>query len=96
MSLPIVAGFLLTYAAIASPYAWWIQLLSFLPPLAPVLIPARLALGAISWWEMPVALLITGAAVYGMARLAARIYSPALVCGGGRLGWGEALRLRNG
>jgi ABC-2 type transport system permease protein len=94
ITLPIFAGFLLTYAAIASPYAWWIQLLSFLPPLAPVLMPARLALGSVAWWEMPLDVLITVVAIYGMVRLAARIYAPALVQGGGRLTWSAALRLR--
>jgi ABC-2 type transport system permease protein len=58
--------------------------------------PARLALGAVAWWEMPVAVLIMLVAIYGMARLAARIYAPALVQGGGRLSWGVALRLRAG
>jgi ABC-2 type transport system permease protein len=96
LSFPIIGGFLLVYAAIASPYAWWIQLLSFLPPLAPILMPARLALGSVAWWEMPVAVLLTLLAVYGMARLAARIYAPALVHGGARLSWGAALRLRQG
>jgi ABC-2 type transport system permease protein len=94
LTLPIFAGFLLTYLAIASPDAWWIQLLSFFPPLAPVLMPVRLALGAVSWWEMPLAVLIMLLAVYGMARLAARIYAPAMVRGGARLSWRDALRLR--
>jgi ABC-2 type transport system permease protein len=92
-TLPILGGYLLVFAAIASPYAWWIQLLSFLPPLAPVLMPARLALGAAAWWEMPLDVLITLVAVYGMARLAARIYAPALVRGGARLSWRAALHL---
>ncbi|MGH2387464.1 MAG: hypothetical protein ACRDIE_04615 [Chloroflexota bacterium] len=43
---------------------------------------------------MLVAVLIMIAAVYGMVRLAARIYAPALVRGGGRLSWGAALRPR--
>jgi hypothetical protein len=43
---------------------------------------------------MPLDVLITLVAVYGMARLAARIYAPALVRGGARLSWGAALRLR--
>ena len=92
--LPIIGGFLLTYAAIAEPDAWWIRLLSFLPPLAPILMPARLALGSVAAWEMPVAVLIMVVAVYGMVRLAARIYAPALVRGGVRLSWSAALRLR--
>ena len=94
ITLPIVGGWLLTYAAIAAPGAWWIRLLSFLPPLAPILMPARLALGGVAAWEMPVDVLIMVVAVYGMVRLAARIYAPALVRGGARLSWRDALRLR--
>jgi ABC-2 type transport system permease protein len=94
ITLPLVAGFLLTYLEIASPNAGWLRVLSFLPPLAPILMPARLALGVVAWWEMPVAVLIMVAAIYGMLRLAARIYAPALVQGGTRLSWGAALRLR--
>jgi ABC-2 type transport system permease protein len=94
IGLPIIGGFLLTYAAIASPGAWWIRVLSFLPPLAPILMPARLALGSVAAWEMPVAVLITLGAVYGMVRLAARIYAPALVRGGARLSWRAALLLQ--
>jgi ABC-2 type transport system permease protein len=92
--MPIIGGFLLTYAAIAAPGAWWVRLLSFLPPLAPILMPARLALGGVAAWEMPVDVLIMVVAVYGMVRLAARIYAPALVRGGARLSWSAALRLR--
>jgi ABC-2 type transport system permease protein len=94
IGMPIISGFLLTYAAIAAPGAWWIRLLSFLPPLAPILMPARLALGTVAAWETPVAVLIMVVAVYGMVRLAARIYAPALVRGGARLRWSAALRLR--
>jgi ABC-2 type transport system permease protein len=94
IGMPIIGGWLLTYAAIAAPGAWWIRLVSFLPPLAPILMPARLALGAVGAWEMPVAVLIMVVAVYGMVRLAARIYAPALVRGGARLSWSAALRLR--
>lgn len=93
ITLPILAGFLLTYLTIARPDALWLRLLSFLPPLAPILMPARLALGTVSWWEMLLAVLLTVVAVYGMVRLAARIYAPALVRGGARLTWSAALRL---
>jgi hypothetical protein len=34
---------------------------------------------------MPAAILLMIAAIYGMVRLAARIYAPAMVRGGGRL-----------
>ena len=95
IGLPLIAGFLLTYAAIASPSAWWVQMLSFVPPLTPILMPARIALGHVSLWEIALAVLIMLASIYGTARLAARIYSEAIVRGGARLSWRAALRLQH-
>ena len=55
LGLPVVAGFLLVYAAIASPAAWLIRLLSFFPPFTPILMPARIALGHVDVWEIVLA-----------------------------------------
>lgn len=93
--LPMLGGFLSVYALARWPEAWWIRALSFLPPFAPILMPARLAYGHASMWEMTAAALIMVGAVYGMARLTARIYQAALLRGGARLSWGAALRLRD-
>jgi ABC-2 type transport system permease protein len=93
-SVFLIGGFLLTYALIASPDALWVKIVSYLPPLMPVLMPARLALGHVAIWEMPLAILIMLASIYGMARLAGRIYATSLVRGGPRLSWIAALRLR--
>jgi ABC-2 type transport system permease protein len=60
----------------------------------PVMMPARIALDHLAVWEMPLAILIMLASIYGMARLAGRIYSTSLVRGGPRLSWMVALRLR--
>jgi ABC-2 type transport system permease protein len=90
----LIGGFLLTYASIASPDASWVKLVSYLPPLMPILMPARLALGQVAIWETPLAVVIMAASIYGMARLAGRIYARGLVRGGARLSWAVALRLR--
>ncbi len=90
----LIGGFLLTYASIAAPDASWVKLVSYLPPLMPVLMPARLALGQVAIWEMPVAIAVMLASIYGMARLAGRIYATSLVRGGPRLSWTAALRIR--
>ena len=71
-----------------------IEIASYLPPLMPILMPARLALGHLAMWEMPLAVAIMLASIYGMARLAGRIYATGLVSGGSRLSWLVALRLR--
>ncbi len=92
LSVALIGGYLLVYAAIASPDAWWIRLLSFLPPLAPTLMPARIALGHVAAWEVPVDVVAMVAAIYGIVRLAAGIYSSGLVRGGARLSWRAALR----
>jgi ABC-2 type transport system permease protein len=94
ISMPLIFGFLLTYAvAFSSPNTLWLQVLSFLPPLAPILMPARLAIGQVAAWQMPAAVLIMLVSIYGTARLAARIYAGSLVRSGARLGWRAALRL---
>jgi len=93
-SVFLIGGYLLTYASIASPDALWVKIVSYLPPLMPVLMPARLALGHVAIWEMPLAILIMLASIYGMARFAGRIYATSLVRGGPRLSWIAALRLR--
>ncbi len=95
LAMPLLIGYLLVYAAIASPNATWLKAISFLPPLSPTLMPARIALGHIAWWELPVDALIMLASIYAMIRLASRVYANALIHGGERLSWRAALRLRD-
>jgi ABC-2 type transport system permease protein len=90
----LVAGYLLVYAVIASPDATWIRVLSFIPPLAPSLMPARIAIGGVAWWEMPLDVLVMLIAIHGMVRLASHIYTTALVRSGPRISWRAALSLR--
>ena len=90
----LLGVFLFVYATLASPDAGWIRVPSYLPPLTPIIMLARLALGHLAAWEMPVAAAIMLASTYGMARLAGRIYGAGLVRGGARLSWAAALRLR--
>jgi ABC-2 type transport system permease protein len=90
----LVAGYLLMYATVASPDAPWVRVLSYVPPLMPALMPARLAVGQVAIWETPLAVLIMLASIYGMARLAGRIYATSLVRGGPRVSWIAALGLR--
>lgn len=93
LTVPLVLALLLVYATIANPESPFVRILSFLPPLAPVLMPARMALGNAAAWEVGLAVLLALGAIVGTARLAARIYQGALVRGGARLSWAEALRV---
>ncbi len=90
----LVIGYLLVYAAIASPNATWLRVISFFPPLTAELMPVRIALGHIAWWELPLAVSVMVASIYGMAHIASRIYASALIHSGARLSWKAALRLQ--
>lgn len=92
----IVVALLLVYATLASPDSAWIRLLSFLPPLAPMLMPARSFLGTAQGWEVALAIGIELLTIVGTVTLAARIYQRALLMGGARLTWGQAIRLGRG
>jgi ABC-2 type transport system permease protein len=75
LGLPLVAAFLLTYTATLTADSWWFRLLSFLPPLAPILMPTRLATGHVASWEVPLAVVIMIAAIAGVVRVTGRIYA---------------------
>jgi ABC-2 type transport system permease protein len=89
----LVISFLLMYVAIATPGAWWLTVVSFVPPMAPVLMPVRIALVHVPVWQVALSAALTLGAAGLVAAMAARIYSFALVRGGAKLSWGEALRL---
>ncbi|HLI56952.1 MAG TPA: ABC transporter permease, partial [Actinomycetota bacterium] len=95
-TLVLVGSYLLIFLMLTDPGAGWIRIVSQLPPLAPVLMPARLAVGHVSWWELALAAVLCLASTFGIARLGARVYRSALVHSGPRLGWRAALRLKSG
>ncbi len=93
VAMPLVLGYLLVFAAVGSPNATWLRIASLLPPLSATLMPARIALGHIAWWELPLDGLLMLASIILVARIASRIYARALLHGGARVGWRAALRL---
>jgi ABC-2 type transport system permease protein len=88
--LPI--GYVLTFVAVGSPNATWLRVISWLPPLTPTLMPARIALGTVDWWEYPLVTGIMLASIYGIVRAASAVYAGGLLRGGERLTWRTALR----
>jgi ABC-2 type transport system permease protein len=91
-------GFLLTGAYFAvflvvlpDPTSLWSQILTFVPPTAPFVVPARLGLGALSTPQAVLALAITTVASFGTVRIAGRLYASSLLAGG-KLTWRDAWR----
>lgn len=92
ITIVIVLSYLLVYLMASNPTAPWVPIVSLLPPFAPVLEPARIALGTATPLEFILAIVLTLAATYGVARLAARMYAPALTSSQVRLNWGFFFR----
>lgn len=91
IAMPLIVGYLLVFAAVGSPDATWVRVASLFPPLSATLMPARIALGHIHWWELPLDGLLMLASILVASRVASRVYASALLHGGARLGWGAAL-----
>lgn len=91
-------GFLLTGAYFAvfvvvlpAPTSTLSTVLSYLPPTAPFVVPARLGLEAMLTWQAFLAIAVTVVAAFVTVRLAGRLYASSLLAGG-KLSWREAWR----
>jgi ABC-2 type transport system permease protein len=91
-------GFLLTGAYFAvflvvlpDPTSTWSQVLTYVPPTAPFVVPARLGLGALPTGQALLAVAITALASFGTVRIAGRLYASSLLAGG-KLTWRDAWR----
>jgi ABC-2 type transport system permease protein len=93
-SLPVILVLLVAYAlataisVVGLGDRAWVQAASYLPPLAPMLMPTRAALGHVEAWEVVPAAALMLLAIYSLLRLGGRIYA------GGQLQNGPRMRLR--
>lgn len=67
--------------------------MSMLPVVSTMVMPGRLAEGAVPWWQVAVAVAVTVLAAGVFVRLGARLYERTLLRTGTRLSYREALRL---
>ncbi len=65
---------------------------TYIPASAPIVVPLRAALGAIEPWEILLAGAVTVAATYGLFVIGGRVYSGAVLQGGGRMKIRDAWR----
>ena len=88
-----VAGYLLTFVIVMpNPDSTASTVLSMMPPVAPIAYPARIAFVGVPLWELLTAAALMSLAVFGVVRLAARIYAGALLTDGARVKLREAWR----
>jgi ABC-2 type transport system permease protein len=80
VSYVMLAGYWLSFIALsADPDGLWARALSLFPPTAPLAMPGRIALGTTAWWEPPLAVVLTLAAVAALVSFAGRVYQNAVL-----------------
>jgi ABC-2 type transport system permease protein len=85
LSLLILLGYVASLSVQSNPDGLLARITPFVPPLAPMVMPARMLLGHARPWELPVSAALMLAATYGLVRLAGRAYSGNILRSGGRV-----------
>jgi len=80
----ILLGYLASFGVMSNPNGVLARITPFLPPLAPMTMPARVLLGHAAPWELPVSVAVMLVATYGLVRLAGRAYSGTILRFGSR------------
>jgi len=92
----LVGAFFLSTFSQSNPESLVARIGSFVPPLAPLTVPARVLLGDAPLWELVVSVVLTAAGAYGLIQLAARAYGGAVLRFGPKLGIRDLWRSATG
>jgi hypothetical protein len=92
VSVILVLGFIVSFAAIGSADTTWARLVAWFPLTAPLAMPNRIAMGAATWWDPVIATALTVATIGGLVVLGGRIYTRAILHTGATLSLAEAWR----
>ena len=92
ISLLVQGGFALGIFAANDPGGIVARVATFVPPVAPFVVPVRVARGDISGTEQVVAALLAAACGFVLVLVAARIYERAILCMGARVRWRDVMR----
>lgn len=95
LTLLIMGGFFVSVAVIENPSGSLAQVSSFIPPIAPLIMPARIASGVVGAWTLMGSALATLAGAALLIMLGARLYEGSILATGGRISLREAWRSRD-
>ena len=93
MLVILVAGYLASFQAVDKPEAALAKILTFVPPVAPMIVPTRAAQGAVSATEVLISVALMLVSIAVLIRLAARVYERAVLRMGSPMKLSQALRL---
>ena len=85
LTLVILLGYVVSFSVLSNPDGVLAGVTPFVPPLAPMVMPARMLLGHAQPWELPASVAVMLVATYGLVRLAGRAYSGNILRFGGRV-----------
>lgn len=83
---------LLAFAAVKNPDGWFLRLLSIVPGTSSAVLPARMVLTEVAWWEAPLAIALLVAAIAIARRAAGTIFATAMLLYGKEPSWREVWR----
>lgn len=89
----LIGSYIATNSALGDPDGSLAQVGTFLPPMAPMLVPGRAAQGELPLWELALSLAVMVLSILIVVRLAARIYNRSVLRFGTPLKLREALSL---
>jgi len=89
----LIGGYLVANAALNQPDGGLATISTFLPPLAPLVVPGRAAQGELAAWELALSLVLMAGAILLAVRLAGRIYDRSVLRFGAPLTLRDAVRL---
>ena len=92
ISLIAVAGFFIAIQVLQDPTSNMAVVTTFIPPIAPFVVPVRFAFQAIPLWELAVSVAVMTITLVVMVRLAGRVYLGGLLRFGSKVGIREAFR----
>lgn len=86
--LPLIPAFM----AVSDPGATWIRVLGIIPPTSGAVLPVRLLVAEVPWWEVLLAAVLLALAIRLMSRLAGRIFRLGMLMYGKEPSWTEIRR----
>ncbi|MDW5597583.1 ABC transporter permease [Conexibacter stalactiti] len=96
LNMVVIGAYILSFVALQSPDGGMLTVLSFLPPSAPMAMPARWLVTDVPTWQLLVSIALTLVAIVAMLKLATAVYSRAALRIGPKLSLRGALASREG
>jgi ABC-2 type transport system permease protein len=94
VQLPILFGYIISFFAVGSTNpSLFMKVLGFLPITSPFTMPVLYSVNAVSWWELLISVLILIGSTVGLARIAATVYTRAILHTGRRMHLQELVHL---